>query len=188
MKQFLIFILFLISELLSAQCPTSGNAKTEKERHFNRLKNREIVVKRGSTKITIDSILKDGNDTSRFKSSDYVSVYGYVVEVKDGDAESCNCNSDKDSDHDVHIYIGKTVTAKKEECLVVEITPAFKKANPNFNYKELAGKKVKVKGFLFFDYEHSGNARNTCKKCTNVWRKTAFEIHPVCSISIVNQI
>jgi hypothetical protein len=98
--------------------------------------------------------------------------------------ESCNCGSIADSLQDIHIYIGTTPGAKKEDCIIVEVTPQFKKLNPNFNAKEFVGKKVNIYGYLFYDKEHRGNAKNTCMICTNVWRRTVWEVHPVVKIEL----
>jgi hypothetical protein len=37
---------------------------------------------------------------------------------------------------------------------------------------------------MFFDEEHKGSAKNTCKTCEHVWRKTCWEIHPVTKIIV----
>jgi hypothetical protein len=185
MKIFLFFLYSIFSTQLMSQCPLEGNAKTAKEVRMNKNKNRDIKIEKIDTNITLSKLLKSGNDTARFKSTDYASIAGYLVEFKKGGSESCNCNSKDGAEYDIHIYIGRTINAKKEDCLVVEVTPKFKKIYPDINYKSMKGKIVIVTGYLLSDYEHMGNAKNTCVKCTNIWRKTIWEIHPVCEIKLV---
>lgn len=63
--------------------------------------------------------------------------------------------------------------------------------------KQLKGKKVKIVGYLFFDEEHSHNSYNTGDmyieretsngkmgryKNKSLWRRTAWEIHPILNI------
>ena len=180
----IIALLFLLGSLTAFSqnaCPPEGNAKTEKKMMQNRLKNRPVVLQEEPKVLSIDSILKQGSDEKRFSSADLVTVEGYVTGVKPGGPESCNCQSKKPEDHDMHMYIGKSPDAEKKDCFVVETTPAYKRLHST-NYSDLVGKKVRVTGYLFYDAEHWSNALNTCLKCKNVWRKTAWEIHPVVKI------
>lgn len=185
-----IIFLFLFASIFSfgqKRCPPEGNGETAKEKHWNVLKNRKITKKSVDYTLSIDSIIsskKDSTDYKRFYDTSYVAIYGYLVEFKDGGSESCNCNSEEDVDHDIHIYIGKTPDAKKEDCIICEVTPPYKKRY-NSNFKLMKGKKVMVVGYLFYDEEHKGNSKKTCKKCTNVWRATCWEIHPVTAIGVV---
>lgn len=186
-KIIIVVISLFISIGLFSQtpCPVDGHGRNEKEKVSNKYKNREITPSKViNTKVTLQSILSPGEDSKRFNQNDYVMITGYCVEVRRGGQESCNCESSVDSLQDNHIYIGLTPNAKKEECMIVEITPRFKKLNPNFNLNSFVGKKINVYGYIFYDAEHKGNARNTCKKCTNIWRATCNEIHPVVKIEL----
>ena len=178
--------LILISNLCIAQCPIQGNAKNNKEATANKLKNRDIILKTNDT-IKIEDILKDGSDFTRFSNGSYTKITGYVVEVKQGGVESCNCESIIDSLQDTHIYISLSPNAEKKDCIIVEITPRFKRLNKGTNAFLLKGKLVSIYGYLFFDEEHKQSAVNTCKTCTTVWRKTCWEIHPVCKIELIKE-
>jgi hypothetical protein len=187
MKRLILALLILLGAHTSFSqtiCPPEGNAKTEKKKESNVLKNRPVDIKLNPKTLSIDSLLLDGNDYNRFSNSDYVIVTGYVIGIKGGGLESCNCKSKNEADHDIHIYIGKTPNSEKQDCFIVEITPKFKSLN-KIDYQKLIGRKVTVTGYLFFDEEHKGNARNTCKKCTKLWRKTVWEVHPVVKIEEV---
>lgn len=164
-------------------CPPEGDATHEKEKQLNRLKNRSVEFMDGANVLPLEDLLAPGNDTARFTSEQYVTVSGYVVYYAPGDAESCNCHSDDKKNHDVHIYIGKKKNSKKKDCIIVDITPPYKSSH-SIDLKKLKGKKVSVTGYLMFDFEHKGNAANTCMKCTRIWRRTAWEIHPVVKIEL----
>ena len=187
MKLFKTLALLLISSVMYSQepCPVEGAGKNDKDKAANKLKNREVVANKTiNTKVTLQAVLVKGEDSQRFNQNDYVVINGYCVEVKQGGQESCNCESKIDSLQDNHIYIGLTPNAKKEDCMIVEITPRFKKLNPGFNLKTFVGKKINIYGYLFYDAEHKGNAKNTCKVCTNVWRASVVEVHPVVKIEL----
>ena len=167
-------------------CPVEGTAKTDKDKIANRYKNRDIEnADEIDTTITLIKMLAPGEDSKRFNPDSFVKITGYIVEVKPGGIESCNCLSTDDQLQDKHIYVGLTPNAAKSNCIIVEVTPKWKKLNPNFNFKLFIGKKVNIYGYIFFDAEHKGNARNTCDHCANIWRATCNEIHPVTEIELI---
>jgi hypothetical protein len=177
--------LFLTMSIYSqSPCPVEGKGKNDKDIAANKLKNRDIETKVINTKVTLQSILTPGEDSKRFNQNDFVMITGYCVFIERGGKESCNCGSSIDTLQDNHIYIGLTPNAKKEDCMIVEITPRFKRLNKGFDLKQFAGKKINVYGYIFYDAEHKGNAKNTCDKCTNTWRYTCNEIHPVVKIEL----
>lgn len=184
MKKSILIVLTILNISMFSQCPVEGGAKNAKDAQANKYKNREITSTEIDTSVTLDKMLAYGEDSKRFNQNSFIKIIGYLVEVKQGGKESCNCGTEIDSLQDIHIYIGKTPTSLKSECLIVEITPRFKHLNKNTNLKPLKGKLVNVYGWLFFDDEHHGNARNTCKVCTNVWRVTSWEIHPITRIEL----
>ena len=44
---------------------------------------------------------------------------------------------------------------------------------------------VRVRGWLFWDGEHRHNAENTNPDGEQLWRRTAWEIHPVTGLEVV---
>lgn len=184
MKKLILALVLFLTLNCFAQCPLEGDATLLKKQQGNKLKNREIVYSPIDSSVTLKKMLVKGSDFTRFKESSFVRIEGYVILVKDGGEESCNCHSEEKDDHDVHIQIALKLKANKNETVIVEVTPKFKKLHPNFDYKNLVGKKVIVIGYLFADIEHKQNATNTCTTCGNAWRATIWEIHPVVNIKI----
>ena len=184
MKKITTLLLLCVSTLLYSQtkpCSIYGSAKNHSDSIANSQKNRTIKIKKVKNKISLNDLL---NDSGVLSPDSFVCITGYVVEIKKGGTESCNCGATDDSLQDIHLYIGPTPNTQKEECIIVEITPRFKKLNPKFDIKQFTGNKVNVYGYLFYDKEHRGNAKNTCVICTNVWRRTVWEIHPVVKIEL----
>jgi hypothetical protein len=191
---FMLILFFVLADSHSQDnsnqvknCPVSGSAKDNAGKLLNTAKNRDISFDstKINRKITINKILAHGNDTARFKGTELVSVLGYVVNVKYGGSESCNCFSTDKNEWDIHIEVAKSMIDHDTSRFVAEITPKFRKLHSNLKFKDLVGKKCRITGYLMFDSEHKGNAVNTCKKCTNTYRKTAWEIHPVSKIEII---
>ena len=52
--------------------------------------------------------------------------------------------------------------------------------------QKLMGHKVKIKGWMLFDFEHIDESENTAPKRRDNWRATAWEIHPVTDITVLN--
>jgi hypothetical protein len=180
-------------------CPPEGRERpgkkplTEEEKEFNRKKNRSCEVPAGEPKVlTIEQLLQGKvavNDSADWEEGTYVEINdAYLIDMKPQKGESCNCyEGDTAAGRtDLHINIGRveSLTEKNNDhYMVVEITPAYKTLHPDHktHLDSLKGKKVTVRGYLFYDSEHWYNSVNYCRKCTGtaVWRKTCWEIHPV---------
>jgi hypothetical protein len=179
-----IAVMLMIAFNINAQCPVKGDKDNLKFQHLDSLKNR-IDSSKVISNITLDDVLKTGDDTKRFNVKQYVKLIGYVIMVKDGGSETCNCHSKDKKDLDIHIEIALNSTDDAKHAMIVEINRYVKILNPKYNTKDLKsliGKKVKVEGWLFFDSEHKQNAINTSPNGTNIWRATCWEIHPVINI------
>jgi hypothetical protein len=199
---FSTFILFESSRAQPLKCPPEGSGKpgdpplTIEKQEFNKRKNRSSEEPSITPVIySIDYLLKGTqpvHDEDSFTEGTYVEINdAYLMEFKEQGAEDCNCHLADASKGtgDVHIYLctlSNLATAYKKYSLVVEITPSYKTLHPNYKMelKALKGKKVTVRGYLFYD-EHQGNSINYCKKCNDksLWRKTCWEIHPVTYIA-----
>jgi hypothetical protein len=180
------FILLSLSQLsFFSQCPPKGDNLKPKFQYLDSLKNR-TSSSNTITPISLDSILKPGDDTKRFNSSQYVSIIGYVFEVKLGGSETCNCRTKDKSQFDIHIEIVKDLNdAAGNKRMIVEINRYARANDKSLDYAlihSLKGKKVEVQGLLFFDDEHKQNAQNTRPDGTNIWRATCWEVHPCLSI------
>jgi len=88
-------------------------------------------------------------------------------------------------DGDVHMYLGLKQNALKKNCIVVEITPAFKKKHPDYAALLTKNAMVKITGFLLYDFIHEKDAVTTCASCDGAWRKTCWEIHPVTAVNLL---
>lgn len=192
MKANVILLLLTISQFLAINayaqtCPPYGSATDEREQKLNVRKNHPAnMPNTAPQQLPLNMLITRSHqaDINNFKEGAYVSVVGYLLSFKEEGPESCNCglaNASKKTG-DVHIYLGLTPTADKKNCIVVEITPAFKKLHPNYQTYLKNGSKIKVTGYLVYDFIHERNAVNTCTTCTDVWRKTCWEIHPIIQI------
>lgn len=188
-----LFVLAIItfSNITIAQCPDYGSATDPADRALNKGKNKSVTVPSSTLQhLPLNMLITTSkkNDENRYQNGAYVYTEGYLVSYEEQGPESCNCNkaSKAQKNGDVHIYLGLIPNAPKKNCIVVEITPKYKKVHPNYGDVLLPKTRVRVEGYLLFDFEHKGNAVNTCQSCGNVWRKTCWEIHPVTNISQVN--
>ena len=118
-----------------------------------------------------------------------MSIEGYTTSAKEQGPESCNCKEATvaNKDGDVHMYLSLVKNAPKKNSMVVEITPMFKEKFPDYKQYMVKNIKLRVYGFLFYDTEHEDAAFTTCDNCTNIWRKTNWEIHPITKIEIIEE-
>lgn len=183
-------IFYLISSESFSQCPSYGSATDEAHQDLNRGKNKSMITPDQSPVfLPLRNLItsKKRNDINLYRNGAYIYTEGYLISAEEQGPESCNCNkaSIAKKNGDVHIYLALVPNAPKKNSIVVEITPAYKKKHTNYSEPLQPGTRVRVEGFLLYDFEHKGNAVNTCINCGNVWRKTCWEIHPVTSISII---
>ncbi len=173
----LLLLVFSISD--NTECPQKGGSSNIEQQELDLLKNRTIKSKKINKTITLNKILEVGDDTERFKTTDYVEITGYVYDVKWGGPETCNCRSSDKSKTDIHIeLVNDLKTASNKSAVVVEIT---RYSIGDYTYekiKSMKGKKVKVRGWMFFDEHHTQNAVNTNPDGTFLWRATCWEVHP----------
>ncbi len=52
--------------------------------------------------------------------------------------------------------------------------------------RELLGRWVRFEGWLFFDLHHADESENAAPGTPFNWRATAWEIHPVTKIEVLN--
>lgn len=190
---------------ITDDCPKEGSKKdnsplSAREKASNKKKNRSSAVPNKHPKILkFEQILQGKTRTPDRKSwieGTYVEINdAYLINRTEQNGESCNCyEADDDrSKGDVHINIGKKASLKEKDndyYMVAEITPSYKALHPNYasEVKALIGKKVTIRGYLFYDGHHEHNSFNYCSTCegTGVWRKTCWEIHPITFIGLTN--
>jgi hypothetical protein len=192
----ILFIAVLIITGLVAVgrfCPASGIAFSRKVREFNRLKNRTTPPQRADfdALVTLSSMLEPGEDWSRHSPSQAARIEGYVVYVGKGGLELANCYLP--CGRDTHINVALRPDASPREQVVLEITPRMRDAARRRGLdwseetlgRELLGHWCHFEGWLFFDWNHAGEAQNTAPQGLSNWRATAWELHPVTNLEVV---
>lgn len=107
---------------------------------------------------------------------------GYLVAFKPqsgGSGEGTNCHFSAAADTDTHLALVQDVGDAEKTSVVIEFTPRFLKAHPNWSKAKLSpwlnsDSPVRISGWLMLDPDH----RNHLKK----FRSTLWEIHPITRI------
>lgn len=205
-------ILFLLlalapSQLKAQDCPPEGCAKSLCGQELNRAKNRTAPPSAQDIipSITLQAVLAPGDDETRWNNSQAAVIEGYVVKVDHGGcAESCNCNKGAVRDTHIDVALRLSDQASERTHFVVEVTPRVREImrqqgidwsteTLNDRQRGIIGKKVRFTGWMLFDSMHERESYNTrfrkqnlCGTLRgNVWRATAWEIHPVTSIEVI---
>lgn len=196
--------LLLLADPAAAQekfngCGMAGNARSKEVRALNRLKNRynrpmpEDYTRYG---ITLQAMVEAGDDRRRFTNSEAADVEGYVMDVRMGGVESCNCNATDPRYRDTHIVL---VLNPKEKDLrrsvIAEVTPRWREQmrkrgldwSTDGLKKELKGKRVRIRGWMLYDWHYADESENGNPGGKKNWRATAWEIHPVISIEVLKK-
>ncbi len=188
-KQALLIVLLVSGNIAIAQpCPKWGDATTPEKKQLNIFKNASVRVSASRTPedLPLNKLItsRKRKDKGLFMDGAYVITEGWLVSFEEEGPESCNCQkaTKKKKNGDVHMYVGLKKNAAKKDCIVVEITPEFKKKNPDYATLLEENTKIRITGFLLYDFLHENAATNSCSACTNVWRRTCWEIHPVTEI------
>jgi hypothetical protein len=175
-------------------CPAAGLALSPGGREFARLKNR-APRRPGAQEfdggVSLEALLRPGEDKGRWSESRAGRVEGYVVEVVEGGMEAANCYSH--DERDVHIHVAARADAPRTEWVVLEVTPRARRWAVEWGWdwraaalrKELVGRRCRFEGWLLFDREHADESENTAPGARGNWRATAWELHPVTSIEVL---
>jgi hypothetical protein len=111
-----------------------------------------------------------------------VRTTGYVVAFKPqkGHGEGTNCRFTKVSETDTHIALVGNPGDGESDSVVIEFTPRFLKAHPNWPLKlgqwSDTENPIRVTGWLMFDPDHRNHL--------NKYRYTLWEIHPITKIEV----
>lgn len=179
-----------------SQCPPEGDARVGRVRELNRLKRRmeTPAVSDIATNVSLSAMLAPGDDRDRWDSSKAGTLTGYVADVKLGGVESVNCHARSAINRDSHIdlVLSGSDTYNEARHVIVEITPQWRRKmtmqgvdwSTSALRKQLLGRKVQVTGWLLFDGEHAGTSANTARLGANVWRATAWELHPITELRL----
>ncbi len=185
-------------EEIESECPLEGSAESESVKELNILKNRSKFPKEEDfdTGITLSKILEEGNDLDRWSSNKAARIKGYVYDVKKGGIETCNCKNKDVDERDTHIEIILDPNDNlKSKRVIVEVTPRIRKImkSKGIDWSTRAlrddylGRFVEVEGWMLFDKEHENAAENTNQGRSRNWRATAWEIHPITKITLLQR-
>jgi len=198
----LTFVVLILFISVHAQTPFDGCApegkrkKTAsnptgkvpaKEAAMNRMKNRDDVTGSIDHSITIQDLINSPEETDLDQNT-AVEITGFVADVIKGTPnETCNCARSDIADIHIDVVAKKKDRNNNNKYVIVEISPRFKAKLGSMKEvkKKLTGKWVKFTGWLTYDYKHRSNARNV-KKTGNIWRATAWEVHPVTTFKVVS--
>jgi hypothetical protein len=188
-----IAVLLALWLVLARNCPSAGIALTARARNLHRLKNRTAFPQESDfdSRITLDELLKPGDDTNRWSTQRAARVEGEVIDVAYARPEATNCYSP--SRRDIHILIAKRKDAPKNEQVVLEVTPPLRDwaAQRGMDWSEqklqeqLVGHWCEFEGWLYFDVGHAEDSENTAAHNPTNWRATAWEVHPVTKITVI---
>ncbi len=113
-----------------------------------------------------------------------VRTTGYLVAFKPqsgGSGEGTNCHFSSPSDTDTHMALVEGVGDAEKTSIVVEFTPRFLKAHPNWKKSILSpwlnsDNPLRISGWLMLDPDHRNHL--------NRFRSTLWEIHPITKIEV----
>jgi len=169
---------------------TSSDRLIADDKAENRLKNRATAPVHVNPMITLEAILAPGNDVQRWSINDGATVVGYLANAVQGGPEECNCEQVGEPNVDTHLeLVADLADASGPKVFIMEFTPRWKAKNPGWTTQKmlaLKGKKIQVTGWMFFDQDHQNESENTKTPGANVWRATAWEIHPVTAFKVLS--
>jgi hypothetical protein len=183
-------------------CGLSGKVTSHCGEALNRLKNRYTSPTSDSinSAITLKAIVAPGDDVSRWKTSDAAQVTAFVASVEPGGVkESCNCGRSDLQDVHINLVASPSDVGHATKYVVAEITPRMQSLHPSWTLDwargNLANHWVRFTGWMLLDGMHSRESFNTKEesqqKCGSlevkeIWRATAWEIHPITGIEVVH--
>ena len=181
-----------------ADCPLEGDAKIPRVAALNLLKNRTAVPGPADfdTSVTLARLVAPGDDRNRFRTNRAVRVAGYVADVKVGGIETVNCKAKEPDARDTHIELTlEPMSADEAKHVIVEVIPRWRRIvgaggddwHTNALRRTLKGRWIEVTGWLLYDEEHEANAANTHRGNAKIWRATAWEVHPITSLRVLER-
>jgi hypothetical protein len=184
------------AQLVYHGCVLTGSSASPIAKQLNWMKNRwnSPKARNFNPAITLDAVLATGKDTHRWSDDAAAEIEGIVFDVKPGGIEPANCRAQDLADRDTHIEIVRSMEdSGPSRRMIVEVTPrlrALARARgldwSTQALQSLKGHRVKITGWMLFDFEHIDESENTAPGKRDNWRATAWEIHPVTDITVLN--
>ena len=179
-------------------CGMEGDASSPAVRELNLLKNRYTAPEpqQIDPRVSLAAILEPGEDRGRWSDRHAAEITGYVWDVKIGGVETVNCRATDPPDRDTHIeLVLDPMNSSEDRRVIVEVTPRSRalaeQRGEDWSTRALRdhfqGRWVRVRGWLLFDIEHESQSVNTAPNRPRDWRATAWEIHPVTSLEVVDR-
>lgn len=177
------------------QCPPEGSANHKKGKHAElkpREKNLNIHINRENIPqasdfdkgVTIEGMY-NSKDDSIFSEDKAATLEGYIFRASSNSVESCNCFTEDKSQYSTNVYLSPnpiTNETRTADCIVAVITPYSRSLHPEwttdyFNYK-MVGKKVKISGWMIFNFLKGNLSIETNSNGTQPERRTIWGICP----------
>ncbi len=162
-----ITVLIAAGLALSSNCPSAGWAFTRSARSLNRLKNRTEFPQSADydPRITLDELLRPGEDSNRWSSNRAARIQGEVIDVKYAHPEATNCFCLWR--RDLHIPIAQSKGAQKNAQVILEVTPVWRdlasEHGTDWSETTLRAKLLdhwcEFEGWLYFDEDHADRSR-----------------------------
>lgn len=179
-------------------CGMEGDASSASVRQLNLLKNRYAAPEpqQMDAGVTLAAMLEPGDDRYRWNDHHAAEITGYVWDVKVGGVETVNCHATEPVERDTHIeLVLDPMNSGEDHRVIVEVTPRIRataqERGEDWSTDALRdhfhGRWVRVRGWLLFDSEHESQSLNTARGRARDWRATAWEIHPVTSLEVVER-
>jgi hypothetical protein len=178
-------------------CPMTGDAKRQNVAALDQLKNRYTAPTgtEMNPTITLPAVLAPGNDVARWSPNMGAAIEGYVAASYVGGIETANCHAVDALHRDTHIALALSPAATAEpQTMIVEVTPRWRAIMAGLGadwstdnlIAAICHRWVRITGWMLFDAEHAGQSVNTATR-GNIWRATAWEIHPITFIEPLNR-
>jgi len=176
-----------------SQCGLAGDAVSSDVQTLNLRKNRDVAPSEVNSGISLSAMLQPGSDTTRFSTFDGVEIEAVVYDVLVGGVETANCHATDAANRDTHIEVvlDGSHTAPTQR-IICEVTPRWRTAMAAAGVDwsttvltALKGRRVRLRGWMLYDFEHAGASENTAPGKTGNWRASAWEVHPITSITVL---
>jgi hypothetical protein len=184
------------AQIMYHGCGLTGSPAPPLVQQLNYMKNRSSSPKAKDIKpaIILEAVLGAGKDTNRWSDNSAAEIEGFVFDVKPGGIESTNCRAEDLADRDTHIEIVRSMEdSGLTRRMIVEVTPRLRAMAlargldwSTQALQALKGHRVRIRGWMLFDFEHVDESENTAPTNRDNWRATAWEIHPVTDITVLN--
>ncbi len=144
---------------------------------------------------TLAAIVAPGDDQHRWDERRAAVVVGFAVDVPSRAASRVPIVTSrglKGRDTHIELVLDSADTGRPRR-VIVEVTPRVRAQmaaqgvdwSTQALQREFVGHWVRVSGWLLFDTDHVKQSANTAPASPDVWRATAWEVHPVTGIEIV---